>query len=87
MIEAIVVATIAAVGGVLAALVQKGRKENRDDHNVVAGLVNGVKDELFNLHHKIDKVDDQMQDHMMWHYEKSDPASKKTRGRKKASDA
>lgn len=87
MIEAIVVATIAAVGGVLAALVQKGRKENRDDHNVVAGLVNGVKDELFNLHHKIDKVDDQMQDHMMWHYEKSDPAPKKTRARKKAPDA
>ena len=87
MIEAIVVATIAAVGGVLAALVQKGRKENRDDHNVVAGLVSGVKDELFNLHHKIDKVDDQMQDHMMWHYEKSDPVPKKTRGRKKASDA
>lgn len=87
MIEAIVVATIAAVGGILAALVQKGRKENRDDHNVVAGLVNGVKDELFHLHHKIDKVDDQMQDHMMWHYEKSDPAPKKTRARKKASDA
>lgn len=81
MIEAIVVATIAAVGGVLAALVQKGRKENRDDHNVVAGLVSGVKDELLNLHHKIDKVDDQMQDHMMWHYEKSDPV-KKTRARK-----
>jgi len=82
MIEAILVATIAAVGGVLAALVQKGRKENRDDHNVVAGLVSGVKDELFNLHHKIDKVDDQMQGHMMWHYEKSDPTPKKTRSRK-----
>ena len=81
MIEAIVVASIAAVGGILAALVQKGRKENRDDHNVVAGLVSGVKDELFNLHHKIDKVDDQMQDHMMWHYEKSDPV-KKSRSRK-----
>lgn len=71
--EAVIVAAIAAVGGVVTALVQKSRKENRDDHNVVAGLVSGVKDELFNLHHKIDKVDDQMKDHMMWHYEKSDP--------------
>lgn len=79
--EAIIVAAIAAVGGVVTALVQKSRKENRDDHNVVAGLVSGVKDELFNLHHKIDKVDDQMQDHMMWHYEKSDPAPKRTRVR------
>lgn len=79
--ETIIVASIAAVGGVITALVQKSRKENRDDHNVVAGLVSSVKDELFNLHHKIDKVDDQMQDHMMWHYEKSDPV-KKTRARK-----
>jgi len=75
--EAVIVAAIAAVGGVVTALVQKSRKENRDDHNVVAGLVSGVKDELFNLHHKIDKVDDQMQDHMMWHYEKSDPAKRR----------
>jgi hypothetical protein len=82
--EAVIVAAIAAVGGVITALVQKSRKENRDDHNVVAGLVSGVKDELFNLHHKIDKVDDQMQDHMMWHYEKSDPQPEKaTKVRKK----
>lgn len=83
--EAIIVAAIAAVGGVVTALVQKSRKENRDDHNVVAGLVSGVKDELFNLHHKIDKVDDQMQDHMMWHYTKSDPKEeqKVTRSRRK----
>lgn len=77
--EAVIVAAIAAVGGVITALVQKSRKENRDDHNVVAGLVSGVKDELFNLHHKIDKVDNQMQDHMMWHYEKSDPVKKLVR--------
>jgi len=82
--EAVIVAAIAAVGGVITALVQKSRKENRDDHNVVAGLVSGVKDELFNLHHKIDKVDDAMNDHIMWHYEKSDPQPKKvTRVRKK----
>jgi len=92
--EAIIVAAIAAVGGVVTALIQKSRRENRDDHNVVAGLVSGVKDELLKLHHKIDhvdqqvdKVDGQMQDHMMWHYEKSDPVAKKTRARKKQTDA
>ena len=84
MTEAIVVAVIAAVGGVLAALVQKSRKENKTDHGVVAGLINDVKDELLHLHHKIDhvdsqvdKVDDQMQDHMMWHYKKSSENKKK----------
>ncbi len=76
--EAIIVATIAAVGGILAALVQKSRTENKNDHNVVATMLVDVKDEILHLHHKIDhvdqqvdKVDDQMQDHMMWHYKKS----------------
>ena len=82
--EAIIVAVIAAVGGILAALVQKSRKENKDDHGVVAGLISDVKDELLHLHHKIDhvdqqvdKVDDQMHDHMMWHYKKSDEKKSK----------
>jgi hypothetical protein len=35
MSEAIIVASIAAIGGVLAALIQSGRKENRTDHNMV----------------------------------------------------
>jgi len=96
--EAVVVAAIAAVGTVLAAFAQSNRKqikesriENRDDHNRVAGLLNGVQDELLNLHHKIDNVDehvekvqDQMHDHMMWHYEKSDPPAK-TRSRRRPS--
>lgn len=81
--EAIIVAAIAAVGGVVTALVQRMRSENRDDHSRVAGLLCTVKDELLNLHHKIDhvdqqveKVDDQMHEHMMWHYKKSDENSK-----------
>lgn len=84
MTEAVIVAIIAAVGGILVALVQKGRKENRDDHSVVASLISDVKGEILQLHHKIDhvdsqvdKVDDQMQDHMMWHYRKSSEAKRK----------
>jgi len=58
--EAIIVALIAAVGAVLAALVQKGRVENKQDHNVVAEMLVSVKDDIINLHHKIDHVDDQV---------------------------
>lgn len=72
--EAIFVAVIAAVGGILASLVQKGRKENKDDHNVVAGLLLGVKDDIIHLHEKIDHVDDQVDKvddkidmHIKWH--------------------
>jgi hypothetical protein len=74
MDSTIIVALIAAVGGVLAALVQKGRKENKDDHNVVANLLVGVKDDIINLHQKIDHVDDQVDKvddkidmHIKWH--------------------
>lgn len=58
--EAITVAVIAAVGAILAALVQKGRQENRDDHNVVANMLVLVKDDIIHLHKKIDHVDDQI---------------------------
>lgn len=82
--EAIIVATITAIGGILVALVQKSRKENKNDHNVVATMLIDVKDQIIDLHSKIDhvdeqvdKVDDQMNDHMMWHYRKSSEARRK----------
>jgi len=82
--EAVIVATITTIGAVLAALVQKGRKENKNDHNIVSSMIVDVKDEILQLHHKIDhvdeqvdKVDNQMTDHMMWHYRKSSESNKK----------
>ena len=77
MDSTIIVAIIASVGGVIAALIQKGRKENKDDHNVVADLIIGVKDDIIQLHHKIDHVDDQVEKvddkidmHIKWHRKK-----------------
>jgi hypothetical protein len=85
--EAAIVAIITAIGGILVALVQKGRKENKSDHNIVATMLIDVKDEILNLHHKIDhvdeqvdKVDDQMHDHMMWHYKKSSENKSRAKG-------
>jgi hypothetical protein len=46
--EAVVVAVIAAVGGVLAALVQGFRKENRDDHAMVSQALNRIEVKLDN---------------------------------------
>ena len=48
MNEAIVVASIAAIGGVLAALVQGLRKENRSDHAVVANSLDRIETKLDN---------------------------------------
>lgn len=54
MTEAVTVALIAAVGGVLAALVQSMRKENRDDHAIVADSLNRIEQ----------KLDDHIDDHL-----------------------
>lgn len=54
MSEAIVVAVIAAFGGVIAALVQSMRKENRSDHAVVANSLNRIET----------KLDDHIDDHL-----------------------
>jgi hypothetical protein len=54
MSEAIIVAAIAAFGGVLAALVQGLRKENRNDHAVVANSLNRIET----------KLDDHIDDHL-----------------------
>jgi hypothetical protein len=54
MNEAIIVASIAAIGGVLAALVQGLRKENRDDHAVVSDSLNRIET----------KLDDHIDDHL-----------------------
>jgi hypothetical protein len=48
MSEGIIVAVIAGVGTVLAALVQGMRKENRDDHAVVADSLNRIETKLDN---------------------------------------
>ena len=48
MNEAVIVAVIAAFGGVLAALVQGLRKENRTDHAVVADSLNRIETKLDN---------------------------------------
>ena len=58
--EAIIVALIAAIGAIVAALVQMGRKENKSDHNVVANLLVNVKDDIIHLHQKLDHLDDQV---------------------------
>lgn len=48
MSEAVIVATIGAVGVVLAALFQSMRRENKDDHQYVADGLNRIETKLDN---------------------------------------
>jgi hypothetical protein len=69
--EAIAVAVVAAVGVVLAALVQAGRKENKSDHGIVADL-------LRSLHSDVKNVDGKLESHIKQHETvKKAPAAKK----------
>jgi hypothetical protein len=62
-LETITVALIAAVGGILAALVQKSRVENKNDHGIVASL-------LQDIHEDVAKVEDKLDNHIDWHLKK-----------------
>ena len=53
--EAVTVALIAAVGGILVALVQKGRVENKNDHGVVASLLRELHTDVEVVENKLDK--------------------------------
>ena len=50
----VVVAIIGLVGGVIVALIQQSRKENKIDHNVVAGLIKQFHKDVVNVEHKLD---------------------------------
>ena len=66
--EAVAVAVIAAVGVVLAALVQAGRKENKSDHGIVADLLKG-------LHVDVRNVDSKLEGHIKQHGDLKNPAT------------
>lgn len=53
----IAVAAIAAVGGVIVALVQRSRKENSDDHKIVIGALDKVSHQVDRLDGKVDRLD------------------------------
>lgn len=51
--EAITVALIGLVGTVTSVLIQRGRRENKEDHNNLVSVVNRIEQ----------KIDDHMRDH------------------------
>ena len=67
METSVVVAVIGLCGGVLVALIQKGRKENKTDHNVVANLLRNVHDDVVKVEYKLDHVEDKLDNHISQH--------------------
>ena len=67
METSVIVAVIGLFGGVLVALIQKGRKENKTDHNVVADLLRNVHDDVVKVEDKLDHVEDKLDNHISQH--------------------
>jgi len=63
MDAAIWVALITGVFSILVALIQKTRKENKQDHNL-------VYDSIQNLHNDVRNVGEKLDNHIDWHLKK-----------------
>lgn len=59
-LSAVIVAGLSAFSGICIAIIQKFRKENREDHAV-------VMDSLNNLHNDVRDVSKKIDGHISWH--------------------
>lgn len=64
----VLAAVVSAVGGILVALIQKFRKENQKDHDVVMSMLRIVYKSLQRNEMKLDKVDERLTDHIESHH-------------------
>lgn len=64
----VLAAVVSAVGGILVALIQKFRKENQKDHDLVMSMLRIVYKSLQRNEMKLDKVDERLTDHIESHH-------------------
>jgi len=67
MESSIVVAIIGFVGAIIVALIQKSRKENKEDHNIVAQLLEVVHHDVTKVEDKLDHVEIKLDNHILDH--------------------
>lgn len=75
--EAILVAVITAVGGILAVLVQKSREENKEDHGKVMEKLIDLHKDVHHVEVKIDHVEEKLDSHLVDHSKEKVKSKKK----------
>jgi len=60
-------AVVTAVGGIIVTVIALFRKENREDHAVVAGMLQHVFSSMGRVEVKVDKVSDRLESHVKEH--------------------
>jgi hypothetical protein len=63
----VVSAVVTAVGGLLVAMLSRFRKENKQDHDIVLGLLKMVYSRAGRVEEKVDKVDERLTQHVGSH--------------------
>jgi len=63
----IVVAIITIIGGIMVALIQKSRQENKIDHSVVATMIKNVHKDVVKVEDKLEHVEVKLDDHIKEH--------------------
>lgn len=67
---AVVIASIVtASGAVIVAFINKFRKENRADHQVVTGMMGMIYKAIQRQEQKLDRVDERLTDHIESHHQ------------------
>jgi len=73
----IVVAIISLIGGVMVALIQQSRKENKTDHNIVAAMIKDVHKDVVKVEDKLEHVEVKLDHHIKEHKLPATTSSKK----------
>lgn len=60
-------AVVTAVGGILVTVITLFRKENKEDHDIVAGMLRHVFDSVKRVEVKVDKVSNGLEKHIEKH--------------------
>jgi hypothetical protein len=63
----VVAAVVTAVGAILVAILDKFRKENSRDHEVVVGMLRMVYKSMQRTEEKVDRVDERLTEHLSSH--------------------
>jgi hypothetical protein len=60
-------AVVTAVGGIVVTVISQFRKENREDHAVVSGMLQHIYKSIKGVETKVDKVEHKLNGHIKEH--------------------
>ncbi len=63
--EVVYAAIVTSIGGILLAVMQKSRKENKEDHGAVTEMIKLLHTDVKDIDHKIDRhIDDHLKENI-----------------------